>query len=83
MSPSVVFHVTEFVYTLATDSTDQILHRASCPYIFGHHFVEALVHSLFKICCGIIKGGSDGNGRWPSPLVFRSLGNGFEEPSVG
>ena len=82
MSPSVVFHVTEFVYTLATDSTDQVLYRASCPYILGHHFVEALVHSLFKICCGIIKVGSDGNGRRPSSLIFWSLGNCLEETCV-
>ena len=83
VAPRVIFHVTEFVYALATDTTDQVLHGAPRPYILGDHLIEALVHSLFEISLGIVKDGSDGDGGRPSPLVFRSLGNCFEEPIVG
>ena len=78
----VIFHVTELVYALATDTTDQILNGSTGPYILGHHLVEALVYSFFKVCRGIIKVGSDGNGGRPSPLVLGSLGNCLEEPIV-
>ena len=77
-----IFHVTELVYALATDTTDQILNGSTGPYILGHHLVEALVYSFFKVCRGIIKVGSDGNGGRPSPLVLGSLGNCLEEPIV-
>ena len=77
-----IFHVTELVYALATDTTDQILNGSPGPYILGHHLVKALVYSFFKVCRGIIKGGLDGNGGRPSPLVFGSLGNCLEKPIV-
>ena len=71
----VVFHVTEFVISLATNTTDQVLHNAPRPYILGGHLIEALVHSVFLICLGIVKDGSYGDGRRPSPLFYRSLSN--------
>ena len=77
-----IFHVTELVYALATYTTDQILNGSPGPYILGHHLVEALVHSIFKIRRGIVKDGFDGDGRRPSPLVLGSLGNCLEEPIV-
>ena len=82
VTPRVIFHVTELVYALATDTTDQVLHGAPRPHILGDHLIEALVHSLFEISVGIVKDGSDGNGGRPSPLVFRSLGYCLEEPIV-
>ena len=83
VAPSVIFHVTELVYVLVADTADQVLHGASRPHILGDHLIEACVHSVFEICLGIVKDGSDGDGWWPSPLVFRSLGDCLEEPIVG
>ena len=78
----VIFHVTELIYALAADTTYQILHWAPCPYILCDHLIEALVYSLVKICRGIVKDGSDGNGGRSSSFVFRPFGDCLEEPIV-
>ena len=36
VAPDVVLHVTDLIYTLATEATDQHLHHASCQCICGH-----------------------------------------------